>query len=62
MKCKNCKAKMIKGVSVCPECGTEVASKKKAGIGRIIAILLAFLIIGGGTGFLIYMQQSDLWK
>ena len=51
---------MIKGVSVCPECGTEVASKKKAGIGRIIAILLAFLIIGGGTGFLIYMQQSKL--
>ncbi len=63
MECKKCKAQLEKGVTVCPECGTDNTPEQTKGIvltpGKLAAIVagtvvLTALVVGlilGGMGF-----------
>lgn len=62
MNCKNCQAELPEGVTLCPECGTENASKEKMSTSKkltmviialvvLIAVLVGVIVMGmGGMG------------
>jgi hypothetical protein len=63
MECKKCKAQLEKGVTICPECGTDNTAEAPKGIvltpGKLVAIVAAVVLltalvvalIMGGMGF-----------
>ena len=63
MECKKCKAQLEKGVTVCPECGTDNTPEQPKGIvltpGKLVAIIAGVVVLTavvvalilGGMGF-----------
>ena len=63
MECKKCKAQLEKGVTVCPECGTDNTPEQPKGIvltpGKLVAVIAAVVVltavvvalIMGGMGY-----------
>lgn len=63
MECKKCKAQLEKGVTVCPECGTDNTPEQPKGIvltpGKLVAVIAAVVVLTaavvalilGGMGF-----------
>ena len=54
MECKKCKAQLEKGVTVCPECGTDNTPEAPKGIvltpGKLVAVIAAVVLLAFGTG------------
>ena len=45
MNCKNCQAELPEGVTLCPECGTENASKEKMSTSKKLTIVIIALVV-----------------
>lgn len=45
MKCKNCKAELAEGVSVCPECGADNAAPAKMDTSKKLTIVIIALVV-----------------
>lgn len=64
-KCPECGAEYLSNTAYCPNCGcppehsAEAPAKKKMSPAAIIAIVLAALLLVGGTGYFAYAKISE---